>query len=211
MIRIFCGQDPREQVGLAVWCSSIWRRSSKPAQITPISGPTDGSNAFTLSRFKVPELCDYRGWAIWADGSDMLCLADIAELWAMQDQTKAVHVVKHNYKTRHPVKYLGQKNEDYERKNWSSLMLINCAHYGWRHLEKYEPSELHRLHFLADKEIGEIPGEWNYLIGEDNKVFQPKIAHFTVGLPVWGQYADWELADEWRKEREAMLSFQEWK
>jgi lipopolysaccharide biosynthesis glycosyltransferase len=42
---------------------------------------------------------DYSGWAIFADG-DMVCQADISELWALRDDSKAVQVVKHDYQTK---------------------------------------------------------------------------------------------------------------
>jgi lipopolysaccharide biosynthesis glycosyltransferase len=90
---------------------------------------TDGSNQFIYSRFLVPFLQDYRGWAIFADG-DMLCRADISELWAMRDQRYAVMVAKHNYSSKAQRKYIGTSlethNAVYPRKNWSSVMLWNC-------------------------------------------------------------------------------------
>jgi hypothetical protein len=43
-----------------------------------------------LSRFLVPWLCNFKGHAIFADGSDMICLADIAELDSLFDPSKAV-------------------------------------------------------------------------------------------------------------------------
>lgn len=208
MIRLFVGQDSREWVGLNVFCSSVWGRASEPVSITPIHGPSNGTNAFTLARFKIAEMCDYKGFAIFADGSDMVCLADIAELWALRDPYKAVQVVKHDYRTKHPIKYLGQKNEDYPRKNWSSLMLINCNHFGWRHLDKCTPEELHRFSCFPDREIGDLPHEWNVLVGEEDR--WAKILHYTIGVPCWKPYSEWPEAEVWRKERDTMLSFQAW-
>ncbi len=86
-----------------------------------------GSNAFTYPRFLTLYLMNFQGRVIFADG-DMICKADIAKLWKLRELTKAVQVVRHDYKTRHLKKYLGNKNEDYPRKNWSSLILWNCAH-----------------------------------------------------------------------------------
>jgi len=210
------GTDEREQVGLHVFCSSVWRHASVPVAITPIShkGLSDGTNAFTLSRFLVPFMRGYKGVAIWADGSDMLCRADIAELAALFDPFKAVQVVKHDYQTRHPVKYLGQKNYDYPRKNWSSLMIINCAHFGWRNIRPdsiadMPGTELHRFNFLKDEQIGELPKEWNYLVEEPNQATDAKIAHFTVGLPVW--YPQHRYADEWFAEKDKMNYSQPWR
>lgn len=216
-INLYCGQDPREQIGLSVFCSSVWRRASVPVSITPISHKalSDGTNEFTLSRFLVPFISSYKGWAIWADGSDMLCLADIAELWALRDWKFAVQVVKHKYETRHPVKYLDQPNPNYERKNWSSLMLINCAHYRFREIrpdtiQRYSGTNLHRFEFLGnDAFIGGLDPAWNYIADEPNQHGPAKIAHYSIGLPVW--YPETEYAAEWRYEFGAMNHYQEWR
>ena len=207
-IRLYVGMDAREWVGLNVFCSSVWRRASAPVQITPIGAlmRSDGSNAFTSSRFLIPMLCNYSGWAIYADGSDMLCLADIAELWGMRDQ-RAVKVVKHDYRTRHPRKYLGEPNEDYPRKNWSSLMLMFCGHYGWRHAPVNDTQAMHRLSWFKDEDIGDLPKQWNYLVGEGNQAGPPKIVHYTIGLPLWEPYDRWDYAQQWRAERASMLEF----
>ena len=213
MIPLFCGMDNREKVGLSVFCSSVWSRASQPVSITPISGATDGTNAFTLARFLVPQMMGYKGFAIFADGSDMLCLADIAELWALCDPFKAVQVVKHDYKTNFPVKYLGQKNLSYPRKNWSSLMLINCNHFAWRRMDAEAVQSLggqvlHRFEFIKDEFIGELPPVWNYLVSEPNQTGPAKIAHMTIGIAPF--YPDHEYAKEWFKERESMLYHVDW-
>lgn len=215
MIPIFVGRDERESVGLSVFCSSVWTRATQPVSITPLSARTDGTNTFTLARFLIPYYMRYYGHAIWADGSDMLCLADIAELWALRDPFKAVQVVKHDYKTQHSVKYLGQKNYDYERKNWSSLMIINAAHFAWRdkirpdNLHEMSGEVLHRFAFIRDEHIGALPIEWNWLdeYGHREPV---KIIHATNGIPVWKPYCDWWYADQWRKELKAANHFQPW-
>jgi lipopolysaccharide biosynthesis glycosyltransferase len=72
-------------------------------------------------------LCDFNGWAIFADG-DIICKADINDLWSLRDSEKEVLCVKNDYKTKASKKYLGNKNENYPRKNWSSLVLWNCGH-----------------------------------------------------------------------------------
>ena len=136
IIRIVVGYDKRESVAYHVFTQSVLEKSSAPISFIPLSLNTlkiykethaDGSNEFIYSRFLTPFLMNFSGWAIFADG-DMVCNSDIAELWALRDENKAVQVVKHNYKTKKTVKYLGNKNEDYPRKNWSSLILWNCGH-----------------------------------------------------------------------------------
>ncbi len=135
-INFVVGFDQREAIAYHVFCQSVITKSSLPVQFIALSQNTldnyqeihgDGSNQFIYSRFLTPYLNNFSGWAIFADG-DMICNADIAELWVLRDQTKAVQVVKHDYKTKQKVKYLGNKNEDYPRKNWSSLVLWNCGH-----------------------------------------------------------------------------------
>jgi lipopolysaccharide biosynthesis glycosyltransferase len=146
VIPLFAGFDPREEIGYHTFTSSVIHRATEPVAIAPVdqkvlrkvwgAGHRDGSNSFIYTRFLVPYLMGYQGFAIFADGADMICLGDIAELWALRDPYKAVQVVKHDYRTKHPRKYVGTRmesdNPDYPRKNWSSLMLINCAHYNWR-------------------------------------------------------------------------------
>ena len=213
VIRIFCGIDDRERVGLSVFSSSVWRRASQPVSITQIGSliPSDGATTFTASRLLVPSLCDYRGWALWLDGSDMLCLGDVAELWGLRYKRYAVQVVKHDYRTNHSVKFLGQANPDYPRKNWASVMLMNCSHPAWGELPEPTTGRANRLDWLSDDLIGELPSEWNHLVGEPNQCeeAEAKLLHFTLGIPEWPPYNNWfPSSDMWRRECAAMLYFE---
>ena len=139
MLNLFVGFDPREEVGTHAFNSSVLAHTTKPVAITHLHKPMlegtlgqlfdEGTNAFTKTRFLIPHLMSRKGWAIFMDGADMLCMGDLAELMDLADPYKAVQVVKHNYRTKAPRKYLGTQmeaeNEDYPRKNWASLMLIN--------------------------------------------------------------------------------------
>ncbi len=58
---------------------------------------------------------------------DMLMRADIAELWALRDESASVMCVKHDYQPKVETKFLGQVQTKYEKKNWSSVMLFNNA------------------------------------------------------------------------------------
>jgi lipopolysaccharide biosynthesis glycosyltransferase len=212
MIPVFVGYDPRESVAYHAFCQSILARSSEPVSFSPLALNTlkldykekhgDGSNQFIYSRFLVPHLQNYQGWAIFADG-DMVCLDDIAKLWAMRDDKYAVMVVKHDYKTRHPVKYLGAKNEDYPRKNWSSLILWNCKHHKNRILRPYmvqtaSGAFLHRFSWLDDEDIGEISKEWNWLADEYEHQDGVSLVHYTIGGPYFTEFMNCDYADEWR-------------
>jgi lipopolysaccharide biosynthesis glycosyltransferase len=162
-------------------------------------GQRDGTNAFIFSRYLIPMLCDYEGWAIFADG-DMVVTRDIIELWNYKSEyfDKAVSVVKHDYKTKSFKKYLGSKlespNLDYPRKNWSSVILWNCAHPANRvltmdYVAQSVPQHLHRFGWLKDNEIGDLPPEWNYLV-EEQAPASAALHHHTLGIPGLKHYAD---------------------
>lgn len=205
LLRIFCGFDAREAHGFHVFTDSLIHTSREPVAIIPIHGDQkDGTNRFTYARFLVPYLCGFEGSAIFLDGSDMLMMADIAELANLYDPRYAVQVIQHHYQTAHPRKYIGTAmeadNEDYPRKNWSSVILWNCAHFkhAWMEphvLEEMTGSFLHRFAWLNDGDIGALPAEWNVLIGEQQA--EPNIAHFTLGIPAIDHYKDWDFAAEW--------------
>lgn len=208
-IRVFLGYDERERNGFHVCMQSILDQSLYPfISFHPLKGDQrDGTNAFTYARFLIPWLCNYKGWAIFLDGSDMLVRNEIAQLYVMRDSRYAVQVVKHDYKTKHPRKYKGTAmeadNADYPRKNWSSVVLWNCGHISNMGLtpdaiRDLPGSFLHRFEWLKDEEIGELPPDWNVLIGEQEAITRTKIAHYTVGIPHIPAYAGEPFADEYR-------------
>ena len=208
VIRVFAGYDVREAIGFHVFMSSAIHKTSEELSVTPVFGdPKGGTNAFSHARFLVPAMCGFEGWALWCDGADMLVRADLAELWAFRNPEMAVQVVQHDYRTTTARKYLGTameaSNAAYPRKNWSSLILWNCAHPSNACLtrnvvSKQASSYLHRFEWLQDREIGALPPEWNVLVGEH--AYPAKIAHYTYGIPWFPQYADSPYADEWRRE-----------
>jgi len=214
MIRLFVGFDPVEAIAYHVFCQSVITRCSEPLSIQPLSLPlmrgiyreshTDGSNEFIYSRFLVPYLCGYEGFAIFMDG-DMLCRDDLAALTALADPTKAVQVVKHDYKTTQPVKYLGAKNEDYPRKNWSSVIIWNCGHPANRiltpeNITHSSGAYLHRFQWLEESLVGELPAVWNWLVGEYPPNRVASILHYTLGTPCFEGYDSGSEAEEWYSE-----------
>jgi len=213
-VPIFIGYDPREAIAYHTCVNSIIRHASQPVAIVPIAlnlfrdykeTHTDGSNHFIYTRFLVPHLMGFKGWAIFIDG-DMILRDDIIKLWNLQEIDKDVMVVKHNYQTRMPVKYLGAKNENYPRKNWSSVILWNCNSFPNRQLtpefvQKSSGSFLHRFSWLADDRIGELPPEWNWLPDEYGVNTDSKLLHYTLGTPCFQEFADTPQADEWHRER----------
>lgn len=210
MIRLFAGHDMREGVGFHVFLSSVLRRTTHPLMVVPLweTQADGGSTTFSHVRFDVPRLCAYDGWAIFADGCDQLCLADIADLWALRDERFAIQVVKHEYRTKHPVKYLGTSmqcpNIDYPRKNWSSLALINCAAPEWQSIPE-DARARQRLAWIVPDRIGDIPAEWNVLVDESGPAEGAKILHWTAGIPAFMHYAHAPCAEVWRSEFDAMV------
>lgn len=215
VIPIYVGFDPREAAAYHVFCQSVIQHATRPVAFIPLhkpllsnfDGQRDGTNAFIFSRYLVPYLCGFNGWALFVDG-DMVVTSDITELWAMRDTLaygKAVGVVQHDYKTRHKRKYVGtpieNDNIDYPRKNWSSVMLWNCGHYANRILTPEFVREsvgqlLHRFEWLRDDQIGALPSEWNRLACEES-IGDAKLIHYTIGVPGIPHYAECDGAEYW--------------
>ena len=209
-IKLVIGFDQRESIAYHTFCQSIIKHASNPVIFIPLAinnlkeykeAHLDGSNDFIYSRFLTPYLNNFEGWAIFADG-DMICQADIKELWNLRDESKALLVVKHNYETKVSKKYLGNKNENYPRKNWSSVILWNCSHPKHRILTpefiaKQPGSYLHRFSWLDDSDIGELPKEWNWLAIEYPENKNAKLIHYTLGTPCFKEYKDSEMASIW--------------
>jgi len=214
LIPVFVGYDPREAIAYHVCVNSIIRNASAPVAIVPVAlnlfkdyseTHTDGSNHFIYTRFLVPYLMRWTGKAIFIDG-DMIVRGDVVELYNSLPLDKDVAVVKHDYKTRMPVKYLGAKNEDYPRKNWSSVIVWNCASFPNRKLTpefimKATGAELHRFSWLSDDRIAELPPEWNWLPDEYGPNPNAKLLHYTLGTPCFAEFADTPQGEEWHRER----------
>jgi lipopolysaccharide biosynthesis glycosyltransferase len=212
LIKLYVGFDPKEAIAYHVFIQSVIKNSSAPIQITPLAlslldefkeTHNDRSNDFIYSRFLTPYLNNFEGWAIFADG-DMICNADIMELINLADPDKAVSVVKHNYKTKFKKKYLGNINEDYPRKNWSSVILWNCSHPKHKILTPSFVAQqtgkfLHRFSWLEDYEIGELPIEWNWLAIEYEANPNAKLIHYTLGTPCFKDFKDTDMSDLWYK------------
>ena len=208
--KIFIGFDQREACAYHTFVQSLINHSSIPLDITPLCLTSlvgykelhrDGGNDFVYSRFLSPFLNNFDGWAIYADG-DMVCQADILELLKLKDDSKAVMVAKHNYQTKQSKKYFNNKNENYPKKNWSSVILWNCSHPKHKILtpefiQNQSGKFLHRFSWLDEDEIGEIPLEWNWLALEYPENKEAKIIHYTLGTPCLKEYKDTNMSDIW--------------
>jgi hypothetical protein len=219
VIRVFIGYDTREAAAFSVLAHSIHARSSEPVDIAPVRlselkgvyrrewNPLQ-STQFSFSRFLTPYLCGYEGWAVFMD-CDMLVLDDIAKLWRLRDDRYAVQVVKHVHVPKEETKFLGAVQTKYEKKNWSSVMLMNCARCTAltpEYVNSASGLELHQFKWLeGDHLIGEIPHAWNHLVGYDAPRRDASLVHYTIGGPYFDAYRECEYAKEWFAERDAML------
>lgn len=137
----------------------------------------------------------------------MVLTRDIAELFEYIDPSKAVVLVKHDYKTKFKRKYIGSEmecpNPDYPKKNWSSVVLWNCGHpknavLTEEYVKLCAPSFLHRFSWLQPEEIGEIPSDWNYLV-EEMPPSNAHLYHYTLGVPGIRNYADCRNSWHWHR------------
>lgn len=225
-MKVFVGYDPREDIAYQVCKHSIISRQPN-ADVRPLvqkelrdagwySRPIDklASTEFTFTRFLVPELCDFKGWALFMD-CDMILQTDIGELFKLADDRYAVMCVHHEYNPKQNIKMDGCKQTIYPRKNWSSVMLFNCEHPSNKKLNQQliNDSEitgayLHRFSWLKDEEIGKLSPEWNWLVGwyEQPQDGIPKLIHYTEGGPWFENYRNCEYHREWKIELANMMN-----
>jgi hypothetical protein len=221
-IQIYIGYDSNTAVAYHVLSHSIHARATHPVSITPVklseikkiyNHPCEifQSTEYSFSRFLVPYLNNYRGWALYMD-CDMLVLKDISKLWSLRDSRYAVMCTKHDHIPREKKKALGVPQKIYDKKNWSSLMLMNCTKCTVltpNYVNNTKGLALHQFDWLkSDKQIGSIPLKWNHLV--DFQEVQPpnKIAnlHFTSGGPYFNDYTNCGYATVWINELQNMIN-----
>lgn len=224
MKKVFVGWDTREDIAYQVCEHSILTRSVDTEviplvqkdlrtvglykrEIDPLS-----STEFTFTRFLIPAIMNYKGWALFCD-CDIIFLDDIQKLFDLKDDKYAVMCVQHDYTVNEGYKMDGRLQTIYPRKNWSSVFLINCGHPSNQQLTvdlvntetgKY----LHRFAWLDDSEIGSIPVDWNWLVGvySEPKDGTPKAIHYTEGGPWFKNYRNCEYHSQWKLELQDMLN-----
>lgn len=207
-MEIYIGYDSREDLAYQVCKHSIKSQSSR-ANVHPLklkeliekniyqrSEDKLGSTEFTFSRFLVPILNKYEGWALFCD-CDVIFLKPLEELFALADDQFALMCVKHDYTPKEGLKMDGKVQSLYPRKNWSSVVLWNCSHPSNRKITLdliNNPGTtgkfLHRFSWLDDNEIGSLPHEWNWLVDwyHEPQDGIPKAIHYTEGGPWFEEY-----------------------
>lgn len=199
MLRIFIGYDHRQPVSFSVLAQSIIAQTSEPVSIIPLKLNTlcikrHGLTPFTYSRFLVPYLCGFEGGALFLD-VDITLNGDIAELFKLADSSKAIQVSKNEH-----------------RFEWASVMLFNCGHPANRILtpEVIEThDDLHRIGWCKMEEIGDLPREWNHLVGYDAPK-EAKLIHYTQGVPAYIETIECEYSDLWHHWHQYSNYTQKW-
>jgi hypothetical protein len=171
------------------------------------------STEFAISRFLTP-IISTKPWSLFVD-CDIVCLADIWELFQYADNRYAVQVVKHKMpmKANQRFKMRGIEQTEYSRKNWSSVMMFNNFHPSNRRrltvdlINSIPGKHLHNFCWLADNEIGSLPPEWNYLVDVSHPMSDPKIMHYTLGGPWLGKWEPRESDKVWLDELKAIQNF----
>jgi len=220
MLTVYIGWDSREPIAADVCRHSILEHTSIPVNIVMLKQDelrdtglywrdVDklASTEFTFTRFLVPELNNFEDTAIFMD-SDMVLTTDIAELIEDVDPNKAVSCVQHDYTPPEGVKMDGQQQLAYPRKNWSSMVVWNCAHTDNKKVTKelvnnpeITGAYLHRFSWLSDRDIGLLGPQWNWLVGwyVEGRDGSPSLLHYTEGGPWFPNHTHCAYADVWNK------------
>lgn len=229
--RVYIGWDSREPEAAEVCAHSILKHSSIPVEIVYLkqqdlrdqglySRPVDpkASTEFSLTRFLVPHLNNYQGWAVFVD-CDFLFVDDIAKLFALADPVCAVQVVQHDYQPTQTIKMDGKQQHQYPRKNWSSMILWNCAHQvnakvTLEYVNRATPSQLHQFDWIPQIKtewLGAIPTAWNWLVGwyHEPRDGKPSAIHYTEGGPWFPEYVGCEYGGLWLRDYQEVQHHQQ--
>lgn len=239
MNNIYIGWDSREDVAYQVCRNSIYRKSKgfkvnvmplkhkdlrktgvfyRPWMTHAYNGNRYDlidlkpfSTEFSHTRFLVPHLNNYRGWALFMD-CDMVWTGNVKKLFDLCDNKYACMVVKHRHNPAENVKMDDEPQDKYYRKNWSSFVLWNCGHPKNKYLtvEKVNilpGNELHSFSWLDESDIGTLPYDYNWIEGISPKCspdldWKPDVIHYTKGGPWFPNYQDVLFANVWVEEYE---------
>ena len=239
VIGIYIGFDSREAVAADVCAHSIRRRTksttsisylqhrplrksgmfSRPWLIDAQTGEfmdlidsKPFTTEFSHTRFLVPALMEYKGWALFMD-CDMIFQSDIQRLFDLCDDNFAVMCVKHTHVVDGNTTKMDDRQQlRYHRKNWSSFVLWNCRHPANKVLTAdrvncMKGTDLHAFSWLPDNLIGSIPFSYNYIHGVSPALsakigYRPDVIHYTEGGPWFDTCKDVPYAGNWIDEYE---------
>ena len=160
------------------------------------------STEFAFTRFLVPALCEWKGYALFCDG-DFMWRCDpqeIEDLVKQSPQSPSVWVVKHPpFLTTPHEKMRGKANMSYPKKYWSSLMYFNndkCFTLTSDLVNSWSAKDLHE--FAWASEIGDLPAEYNAMVNY-YQFPAARAVHFTDGGPWLDIHDNMLYSTEWLK------------
>ena len=129
LLNIFIGYDPNEIVAYHTCVQSIIDNSKVPLKITPLKlshfknfykrkKRKVDSTEFSISRFLVPYLSNYKGYSFYLD-CDIIINSNLDDLIQQIHKTKTntdLWCVKHNYKPIEEKKFNNNKQYVYNKK-----------------------------------------------------------------------------------------------
>lgn len=207
--RVFIGTEDDQVIAHRVLEYSIRKSSSVPVEITPMLNlptpiPKDPANrartTFSFARFAIPELCGYRGRALYLD-ADMVVFDDIAELANLDFGGHKVLCTRPGERaegwSKFEAPHLGARSV--------AVMLLDCERLDWDVKEivagldegRYTYEQLMSdVCVVEPHEIGDtLPPEWNHL--EQYEPGNTKLLHYTVVPTQPWKNDDNPLADVW--------------
>ena len=218
-MKIFVGYDTREDIAYQV-CKHSIESQCPTAEVIPLKqnelrndklywrGEDKlASTEFTFTRFLIPHLMNYEGWAFFID-SDIVFTENVKNLFDLADDKYAVMCAQHDYTPKPGTKMDGQVQTQYPRKNWSSVVLWNCGHPSNQAVTidsvnnpNFDGKYFHRFSWLKDEEVGQISHEWNWLVDwyQEPEDGTPKALHYTEGGPWFENYRHCSYHGVWKK------------
>jgi hypothetical protein len=210
-MKIFVGTDESQMVAAKVLEHSIKSRASGPVVVThmlnlnypKLTNPKiKVGTGFSFARFKIPELCNYDGIAMYCD-ADMQVFADVSELWNQKFGDQTVLCTRQDY-----IPDVWKNNPAFTPGRQMSVMMLDCNRLDWRiesiieglNREKYTYKQL-----LADLCIvpsscirDDVNSAWNSL--EHYEAGITKLLHYTnVPTQPW-KTIDNPLTEIWERE-----------
>ena len=206
---IYIGYDSTQHEAYAV-CKASIERFNKSHTIRPLvlselkaegiyKRPFQNeSTEFAFTRFLVPHLSMYQGYALFCD-SDFLWKCDPQELLEYTHDSKSVYCVQHPTFLCPSIKMNNKVNLSYPRKYWSSLMLFDngrCSKLTQEYVNHAPAGALHEMEW-ADS-IGSLPAEYNAMVNY-YQFPSARAVHFTDGGPWLDIHDNMLYSTEWLK------------
>lgn len=179
--RIFIGSDPTQVLGAKMFEYSVRRFASMSVTFeiidntglpVPASPQKRARTGFSFCRFKIPELCNYRGRGIYVD-ADMQVFTDIKDLWTRDFNDAWLLYSELKGGTGRIPQY--------------SVMLLDCANLDWNARQlvteldegKYDYASLMTEFAMMppEKKQPRLEFEWNSL--EHYEEGKTKLIHYT--------------------------------